>query len=239
MKIGYALLAAVVFVAACQTTSTYVPPNVPSSIPAAQVRVGDYWEYTVHDGYTRLPRGTYRFQVSRVDPQGVTVDVLHDGGQVDTLVYAPGWNGRELPLTNLQRFRYEPPYPAHAYPLEPGKRWNSVVNATDPVTGRTYRVHVQGRVLGWERIKVPAGEFDALKVQRYVFAGNMQSFRTQEEIFETDWYAPAVRRAVRTESSSQHYDTSRGGGGGEGGGEYPLLVRGDWLVGQLTAFSVH
>ena len=47
-----------------------------------------------------------------------------------------------------------------------------MVRATDLATGKTYRVHVQARVTGWERVRVPAGEFDALRVQRYVYAGN-------------------------------------------------------------------
>jgi hypothetical protein len=45
---------------------------------------------------------------------------------------------------------------------------------------------------------------------------------------------PSVRRAVRTHSSSQHFDTSRGGG--DGGGEYPLRVRGDFLVSDLVSY---
>jgi hypothetical protein len=63
----------------------------------------------------------------------------------------------------------------------------------------------------------------------------MDGFRTQEEITETDWYVPSVRRAVLTQTSSQHFDTSRGGS--DGGGEYPLRIRGDWLIGELVAYS--
>ena len=43
---------------------------------------------------------------------------------------------------------------------------------------------------------MPAGEFDALRIQREVFAGNSNAFTTQEEITETDWYVPALRRPV-------------------------------------------
>jgi hypothetical protein len=103
------------------------------------------------------------------------------------------------------------------------------------VTKATYRVHTRAKVVGWERIRVPAGEFDALRVQREVFAGNSTAVRTQEEIRETDWYVPALRMAAITESSSQHFDNSRGGG--DGGGEYPLRIRGDWLRGELVRYS--
>jgi hypothetical protein len=237
MKTRFALVFALAALAACAAPIAS-PPGTASSAPAAsapQVKVGDYWDYAVHDGWTKLPRGIYRYQVVRVDPAGVVVQLSNDGKLLDTLVYAPGWNGRELPLTNTQRFRYDPTYTAYDYPLEPGKRWHSVLRSTDVVTGRTFNTHVSGRVIGWERVRVPAGEFEALKIERSVFAGNMEGYRTQEEIAEIDWYVPSVRRAVRTSANSQHFDTSQGGG--DGGGEYPLRIRGDYLIAELVGYS--
>jgi hypothetical protein len=219
--------------AACASAPPYFPQNASGSIPPVEVRIGDFWEYAVRDGYTGLPRGLYRYEVSRTDPESITVDVSRDGQRVDAFVYGPGWNAREMPLTNLQRFRYDPPFTAYAYPLESGKHWHTVVRATDPATRKTYRVHIQGTVIGWERVRAPAGEFDTLRVQRSVFAGNAEFFNSQEEIMQTDWYAPAVRQVVRSEASSSHIDGSR-----SGGGRKPLLVRGDWLIAELVRYSV-
>jgi len=228
-------LAAIALLAGCAVESTYVPNDTPPAIAAAPVKVGDFWEYRVRDAYTGFDRGLHRYEVSRVEADRVVVDVTRDGQRMDSTVYAAGWNGLEHPLTNLQRFRYEPAFPAYAYPLAPGKSWNTVVDATDPVTRRTYKVHTQGKVVGWERIRVPAGEFDALKIQRYVFAGNSDGFKSQESIWETDWYVPALRRAARTQAASEHFDSSRGGG--DDGGEYPQRVRGDWLIADLVRYS--
>ena len=219
----------------CTTAQPYTPKDAQGPVSTPAAKVGDYWEYAVRDGYTRIPRGIYRYEVTSADAERVVVALTTEGQQLDTLVYGAGWNGRELPVTDLQRFRYEPSLPAYAYPLEPGKTWKSVVSSTDVATGKRYRTYVYGKVVGWERVTVPAGAFDALKVQRQVFAGNMEGHQTQEEITETDWYAPSVRRAVLTQTSSQHFDNSRGGG--DGGGEYPLLIRGDWLIGELVAYS--
>ena len=232
-----ACFATVAILAGCAETPPASTPGTVSGATAAtpQAKAGDYWDYAVRDGWTGLPRGVYRYEVKSVQADRVIVELIHEGRVLDTLVYAPGWNGRELPLANTQRFRYDPTYPAYAYPLEPGKTWRSTLRSTDVVTGRSYVTHVYGKVLGWERIRVPAGEFDALRVQREVFAGNMEGPRSQEEIQETDWYVPSVRRSVRTSSNSQHFDSSRGGG--DGGGEYPLRVRGDYLVGELVAYS--
>ena len=228
-------IAAVSMIAGCSSAPQYVPTDAPAAVTAPQVKVGDYWDYAVRDGYTGIPRGVYRYEVVRVDPDHIVVKLTSDGRDLDTLVYASGWNGRELPLTSLQRFRYDPSSVDFVYPLEPGKTWKTVVNATDVATGRQFRAHVHGKVVGWERVTVPAGQFDALKVQRALFAGNMEGSQTQEEVRETDWYVPSVRRSVLTQTSSQHFDSSRGGG--DGGGEYPLRIRGDWLIGELVAWS--
>jgi len=233
IRILLSLIAALVV--GCATQPGYVPQNAPASVPAPSAKVGDYWEYAVRDGYTGIPRGTYRYQVSRVEADRIVVDLMHEGYLLETLVYGADWKGREHPLTNMQRFRYEPAYTAYPFPLEPGKTWRSVLNSTDVTSGKKYSTHIHGKVVGWERVSVPAGEFDALRIQRQVFAGNMEGFRTQEEITETDWYVPGVRRAVRTQTSSEHLDTARGGG--DGGGMYPLLVRGDNLISELIGYS--
>ena len=155
--------------AGCMTTPPEVsPPPGVQSVPSPQVKVGDFWEYAVRDAYTGLPRGLYRYTVSRVGPDHYVVDVTSDGRHVDTHIYAPGWNGLEHPLTNLQRFRFSPAYPAFEFPLYPGKVWRRIVHSTDAETGRTYNTHVHASVGGWHRIRVPAGEFDALPITRDV-----------------------------------------------------------------------
>lgn len=216
--------------AACVTPPELAPPAGVATVAAPAIRAGQYWEYAVRDGYTGLPRGLYRYTIATADPNRIVVDVTHDGQRVDAYVYAPGWNGIELPLTNLQRFRFDPPFPAFEFPLYPGKRWRRVIRATDPATGRTNSVHVHVTVGGWHRIRVPAGEFDALEVRRSVYAGNQGYFTLQEEIAQTDWYAPAVGYVVAAQASSSHIDTSRSGGGRG----RPLRVRGDWLIAELT-----
>ena len=236
MKHAFSAFALATLVAGCATQPMPAPKDAPASVSAPQVKVGDFWEYRVKDAYTGFDRGLRRYEVSQVSPDRIVVNVTQDGQPVDAQVYAPGWNGLDAPLTNLQRFRYAPAFPAYAYPLEPGKTWYTVVEATDPVTQRRYRVHTRAKVVGWERIRLPAGEFDALKIQRQVFAGNGDAVRSQEEINETDWYVPALRRTARSEGDSQHFDNSRGGGG-DGGGEYPLRIRGDWLVAELVRYS--
>lgn len=223
------LLLACVLLASCATAPEIAPPAGVATVPAPTVKPQQFWEYAVRDGYTGLTRGQRRYAVARVDADRIVVDISQDGERVDAYVYAAGWNGVELPLTNLQRFRFAPPFPAFEFPLYPGKSWRRIVRATDPATGKSYSVHVHANVTGWRRMRVPAGEFEALEVRRQVFAGNAEYFNLQEEIVQTDWYAPAIGFVVASEASSSHIDTSRSGGGRG----RPLRVRGDWLISEL------
>src|SRR4051812_11585125 len=218
---------------ACTTMQSAPAPGA-AVVPRPVPKVGNYWEYAVRDGYTGLPRGIYRYTVSRADPGGLTIDITRDGERIDTQVYTPDLKGLDQPLRNLQHFRYSPPYPAYMFPLYPGQQWKSIVTSTDPATGRSYQTHAHASGSDWRRIHVPAGDFDALEVRRYVYAGNAEFFRLQEEITESDWYAPSVGFAVVSQGSSSHLDTSRGGGRRG----VPLRVRGDWLIAELVRYSV-
>ena len=221
--------------AACATTTEGPSPPPPgvATVPAPAIKLGAFWEYAVRDRYTGSPRGLYRYTVSRADPDRVVVDLTRDGERIDTYLYTPDWKGLEHPLRNIQRFRYEPAFPAYVFPLYPGQSWRRVVASTDLQTGRSYRTHVHANVGGWRRIRVPAGEFDALEVRRRIYAGNSEFFNLQEEIDEVDWYAPSIGQVVASEGHSSHLDTSRSGGGRG----RPLRVRGDWLVGELVRHS--
>ena len=227
-------LAIACLTAACAMTDVNVPGTGGPPAAAPVAKQGAYWEYAVRDGYTGLPRGIYRYTVSRVDADRIVVDVTRDGERVDTEIYTPDWKGLEHPLRNIQRFRFSPPYPAYMFPLQPGQRWRSVVSSTDPVTGRSYRTHVHASVGGWRRIKVPAGEFDAIEVRREIYAGNAEFFRLQEEISEVEWFAPSVGHPVVAQGLSSHIDTSRSAGGR---GDPPLRVRGEWLIAELVRHS--
>ena len=156
------LLLACLLLAACAYPPPQPPPPGVASVPAPVLKEGDFWEYAVRDAYTGVSRGLYRYTVAREDAQSITVEVTRDGERIDTHFYAAGWRGLEHPLRNLQRLRYQPPYPAYLFPLYPGQHWRVVVESTDPATGSTYNTHVHATVGGWRRIKVPAGEFVAV-----------------------------------------------------------------------------
>jgi hypothetical protein len=199
----------------------------------------------VRDGFTDLPRPGESYRVTEVAGDRVAVTVSHENGRDEIQVYDRQWNWLTHPATNLQSFVYNPPYPAFAFPLAAGRTWSARLMAADPATGRRFPMTVDGTVLGWERLKVPAGEFDVLKVRRVVFFDYYEAnVRGRSEIVETEWYAPAVGQSVRRESSARFlsymYGENDSGlirvrGGRDGGG--PRFVPDDWLIFELTDYS--
>ena len=53
-----------------------------------------------------------------------------------------------------------------------------------PGTAAAFQVRIEGRVLGWERVRVPAGEFDALKIERRVYIGYWESTRRGQSVIQ-------------------------------------------------------
>ena len=222
------------------------PPGMPAQVSAPEFQVGNDWRYAVQDGYTRLPRGIITYRVSAITGDTVTVDVRNNGLD-STELYARDGNWLRHPAPNLHMLTYSPAYPAYAFPLAPGKTWNARVTATDPATGQRIPVTIQAKVLGWERIKVPAGEFDTLKVQRNVFVDYwLPNVRGPNVANEIEWYAPQLKQAARRETSGRYLtflaESPKAGfiqvRGGRSDGGGPRYVDDDWTVYELVSHTV-
>ena len=261
------LLALALVLAGCAAPLSQAPPSgMPASVPAPEIRVGDAWTYRVRDGFTGLHRGEQREEVTAIDGDIVTVRITGAIERGDGVhIYDREWNWLRRPATNLQTFEYRPAYQAFDFPLEPGKRWRQRLIATDPEDGRRFPVWIDGTVQGWERVKVPAGEFDALKVERRVYFEYWEyAVRGRSQIHELEWYAPMAKHSAKREMRSRYWRLiasnegvpglvlvksgrssagkgsrgllrARGGRDDDGG---PRYVDDDWLVYELVSYAV-
>lgn len=243
------LFLAATLLAACASPLPQTPPaGTPAILTAPEIRIGDTWTYRVRDGYTGLERGTQSHRVTDASPGRISVAVSGAGRRDETHVYDREWNWLRHPATNLQSFDYSPAYAALAFPLAAGKRWHARAMATDPADGRRFPVWIDGAALGWERVKVPAGEFDALKIERIVYLEYWEyTVRGRSVIREYEWYAPAAKQAVKREASSQYLSYLADGRSVSGfmhvkdkdGGGGPRYVPDDWLIYELASYTVH
>ena len=239
--------AASLLLSACATQLPQTPPSgITGNVSASAPKAGGTWRYAVSDGFTRLSRGNVEYRITDVLSDSMTVDVKgFDGERTET--YTHGWNWLVRPATNLQTFVYKPAYQALPFPISAGQTWKHSGTATDPATGKSFPVRIDGEVLGWEKVRVPAGEFDAVKMRRIVYLDYFeQGVRGQSWIIETDWYAPAVGQIARRETTSKYwrlaslqpqYRFVRVGDDHSDGDILPRFEQDDWLVYELASYS--
>jgi hypothetical protein len=212
--------------------------TVASPLASAAPATGDVYVYRISNGYNNELRGHISYRVEAVEAGRVTVAVTPDHpslGPARSETYAADGNWLRHPVTNHDRpvdYEFSPAFPAYDFPLDAGKSWSARVNAIEPATGRRASVRVDGAVVGSERISAPAGTFDTIKLKRYVYAGDWDGFLQPTTITEIEWYAPALGRAVKSESKSDYINL---GSSRSKGGQW---TRGEWLVMELAEFNV-
>lgn len=153
-------------------------------------------------------RGERRYEVVSKDDSVIRARTgTAESGRDAT--YTAEWN----PLVGATAYgpalSYAPAYSAYMFPLEVGKTWRGETVASDPASGRKIPLKIRAKVAGRERIKVPAGEFDTFRIERLVYAGDAEWWRSPTRIRETEWYAAVVQRAVRQRWDSEYYDNTR------------------------------
>jgi hypothetical protein len=179
--------------------------------------VGDIYTYRLVNGYNGQVRGHLENRVDKIDASGITVTVTpdspHAGSGVTKLFTKEGnWLRHPVESHGVKvMYKFASAYPAYVYPLEPGQSWSVRVKASVAGETKTRSVRIDGKVLQTERIRVPAGEFDTVKIRRLVYSGDPNYDQMETQIIEYEWYAPALKRAVRLERRSEWKDPGRCG----------------------------
>ncbi|HEV8520229.1 MAG TPA: hypothetical protein VGQ54_16755 [Burkholderiales bacterium] len=231
-KPGFGVLVLAIVLAGCQASPFPPAANPPAQADSPRLAVGDAWVYRHTDGYTKLPRGTFAHTISAIAGDVVTVQVTAENGSiVATDQFTRDWNWLDKPMTNIQRFRYAPPYQAFQFPLKTDSKWSVQMKATDVTKSKIYELaRVDGKAVGWQRVAVPAGAFDSMLVHRAAYSGVETFERTQEYITEDDWYAPAVNNVVFGSYRSLYRDKTQNGDMDDG------WRNGDWMLVELLEY---
>lgn len=97
--------------------------------------------------------------------------------------------------------RFAPASRTLKFPMEVGATWESKSEVSLPDGGKS-RISSDNKVVGIEKIRTPAGEFEAYKVET---RGAVQgvTWNGYFRVVQTQWYAPSVQRVVRTEYKEQ------------------------------------
>jgi len=170
------------------------------SVDKPDIRVGDQWQYQVTDTLTGIKRNilvdVQTVTENRIYTQNATVNVAAAGAPSYGALYV--WDRNWNPMREGST-EYNPFYPMLQFPLEPGKKWSG--NMVHDVPQGTIRTQLTAQVAGWEKVTVPAGTFDTIKI---LATGYWNESRADGPIRDTIWYAPAVRNIVRREIDRRH-----------------------------------
>ena len=119
-----------------------------------------------------------------------------------SLTYTREWNLVSEREPNGKGATYSPPMRYLAFPLEQGKTWRAEVRKQRSDGGAELVYSLSGEVRGMERVQVPAGAFDAIKVVLQVEIRENGTLLSQAT--DVSWYAPLAKRSVKTEETSQN-----------------------------------
>jgi uncharacterized protein DUF3108 len=194
----------------------------------APLKIGDSWTYAARNGFNGLLNTTYQWQVTDVTDKSIGARVTDLGTKtaIDEH-FTLNWNPLVAFWATLRTYEFTPAYPEFPDRIEPGVDWTQIVLARDPATGQQMKMKVIGKVLGHERIRVPAGEFDCIKIERDTILDDAQFWRGPTRVWESEWYSPELARSIKYETRSEYHE--------EGGRN--SLRRGDWTIFELTAYK--
>jgi hypothetical protein len=158
------------------------------------VKVGDQWQFAV---YYTVPstRPNRAWVITSVTPVGIEGT---ENGELLTLT-------PELNVLQSPQHTYSNPL-ALSFPLEVGKQWRYATDWLFKPKGSKGSSIVDVAVVGYEKVKVPAGEFDAFKLLSKASLHGVSPINSQYagEVTTTYWYAPVARAIVRSVSHNPY-----------------------------------
>lgn len=198
---GAALAAGASGLAGCAKPILVSAPAAPPRPPA--VRVGDRWRYAKVNLYNGEQLADQVMRVTAVEPR-VRIEVSgSDDQDQPPEIYAGAWNVVQETVWDLVQV-FNAPCPLLPRRLEPGavEHWRGTYQVPGDGWHHAWSVRVQAH--GWERVDVPAGRFEALRVTRLIAFQHQDLRRAESRRRETLWYAPQVNRWVRREIDGSH-----------------------------------
>jgi hypothetical protein len=169
-------------------------PAVAQTANRPEVKAGDEWKFAA---YHTVPSSTPNriWVIKSVTTSGV--EGTEDG---EPLRLTHELNVLESPRDRSSNPRWL------AFPLEVGKRWQYVTDWVFKPKRSQGRAAVDVSVVAYEKVAVPAGQFDAFKItSKEALSGTSPiGSHYAGETVRTYWYAPAARMIVKSVSHNPY-----------------------------------
>ena len=166
-----------------------VAQTPPPRAEAPELKVGDRWKTELRDRRTKVKESERERSVSAIS--ATQIDGLENGEKYTT---TPGLSTLESSTIVITAGELK----SLNFPLEIGKKWDFKYKMKSKISGVPSSWQFDASVVAFEKVKVPAGEFDAYKIQARGFWKN-ESNGFSGRATLTEWYAPSARNVVKTE----------------------------------------
>lgn len=161
------------------------------------VRVGDQWQFVEY--YATPSRSPNRhWVITSVDRERIEGTDNHE-----RLTLTPEMNVLESSRTRSSNPR------ALSFPLEVGRRWRYESEWFFKPKGSNGKIAAEVEVVGFEKVAVVAGEFDAFRLAATENLSGTSPINSQYggQVRETYWYAPAARAIVKSVRENPYLGT--------------------------------
>jgi hypothetical protein len=164
-----------------------------AKVDRPDVKVGDQWQFAMSGSY-KATAADLNWVVTAVTPTEIKAT---ENGQ--PLLLTRDMNQVESPRRQDSDLRLL------SFPLEVGKAWTYVNDYLLKDSGTKGQQKYSVVVLTYEKVRVPAGEFDAFKLEATgTFSGTAYVGPVSGSSSRTYWYAPAARAIVKDEINDPH-----------------------------------
>lgn len=170
------------------TASAQVP-----AVERPDIRTGDSWEYSFRDTSVAKPGCNYSLTIKEVTNDKIIGSAERPAGCDASAFANPTYN---------KDFNFlipgGTPYRAYSFPLEIGKTWNYEYDFS--IGNRSWSNKLTGKIVAAEKVTVPAGTFDAIKIvldRKYWGSGGPYLSKWAGTVEDTLWYSPVVKNFVK------------------------------------------
>ena len=164
-------------------------PAVAQKVDRPAVKVGDEWQF-IEYYVVPIQKPNLIWVITSVTPAGISGT---ENGKV--LKLTPDLNVIESPRADHSDWRLL------SFPLEVGKKWAYSDDFLQKDVDYTGHSEVNVTVVGHEKVRVPAGEFDAYKLEAKGKDG-VRGGPPARDVTRTYWYAPAARAVVKYQTTN-------------------------------------
>jgi hypothetical protein len=221
--------AAALGAAGCASPGAVPAPPGAEPLPVPALRRGDRWRYRLIDRYNGGIVGERAVEVVATEPElRLRIDAGDGAPPLEERWSRPWVASVDAGFDHPVAFEAEVPVVPPG--LRAGDRTTTSTRYRSERASRTLFWTQRLRATGWERITVPAGTFDALRVERTIQFEHPDEFRLSPDRSEVLWVSPRVGRWVAREWTGTFMPGSPSGRAGR--------AREEWVRWELTGWQV-